>query len=107
MPWGNESLRLHIMVEYHFRLLVRGKFEAPIADETLLDFTDKLGEAGCDDCTISVRGEDMELEFAREEQSLHVALFSAIRDVEQAGFVVQAVEMDRDAVFATTPDTAF
>lgn len=87
-----------MMVEYHFRLLVNGPFKTPISDDDLLDATDALGEAGCDDCSISVHGRGLELEFDRADQSLQQAIASAIRDVEQAGYVVESIQMDRDAV---------
>jgi hypothetical protein len=86
------------MTEYHFRLIVSGPFSHPVSDEELLDVTDALGEAGCDDCSIGVRGRGLELEFDRAQQSLQEAIASAILDVEQAGFVVDSVEMDRNAV---------
>lgn len=86
------------MTEYHFRLIVSGPFPRPLSDEELLDVTDALGEGGCDDCSISVYGRGLELEFDRPSQSLHEAIVSAIRDVEQAGFVVESIHMDRDAV---------
>lgn len=85
------------MTEYHFRLLV-GPLKEPISDEDLLDATDALGDAGCDDCSISVHGSGLELEFDRADQSLQDAIASAIRDVENAGYVVESIQMDRDAV---------
>jgi len=86
------------MTEYHFRVIVSGPFTEPLSDEALLDFTDTLGDAGCDDCSIGVNGSGLELEFDRAHQSLQDAIASAVRDVERAGFVVDSIEMDRDAV---------
>lgn len=40
----------------------------------------------------------MELEFDRPHQSLQEAIASAVRDVERAGFRVESIEMDREAV---------
>jgi hypothetical protein len=44
----------------------------------------------------------LELEFDRAHQSLQEAIASAIRDVEKAGFVVDSIQMDRDAVIPVT-----
>ena len=88
------------MTEYHFRLLVSGPFPGQLSDEELLDVTDALGAAGCDDCSISVHGRGLELEFDREHQSLQGAIISAIHDVERTGYVVESVQMDRDAVLS-------
>ena len=86
------------MAEYHFRLILSGPFSEPLSDEELLDATDALGAAACKDSTISVRGRGLELEFDRERPSLQEAIASAIQDVERAGFVVESIQMDRDAV---------
>ena len=86
------------MPEYHFRLILAGPSQGDLSDEELLDATDALGEAGCDDSSISVRGQGLELEFDRVSPSLEEAIASAIADVERAGYVIESIEMDRDAV---------
>ena len=86
------------MSEYRFTLFVSGPFTAQLSDEELLDATDVLGHAGCDDCSISVHGRGLELEFDRMRQSLQEAIASAIHDVERVGYVVESIQMDRDAV---------
>ena len=86
------------MTEYHFRLILSGPFPEPFSDEELLDVTDALGEAGCDDCSVSIHGRGLELEFDRAHQSLQEAIASAIHDVESAGYVVESIQMDRNAV---------
>jgi len=86
------------MTEYHFRLIVSGAFTEELSDEELLDATDALGAAGCDDSSISVHGEGLELEFDRVRESLQEAIASAIHDVESAGYVVESIQMDRSAV---------
>jgi hypothetical protein len=91
------------MTEYHFCLIVHGNFAAPVSDEDLLDATDALGETGCDDCSIGVHAEGLELEFDRTHHSLQEAIASAIRDVERAGYTVESVRMDRNAVLAISP----
>lgn len=86
------------MTEYHFRLILSGPLTGRLSDEELLDATDALGEAGCDDCSICGHGRGLELEFDRVHQSLQEAIASAIDDVERAGYVVESIEMDREAV---------
>jgi hypothetical protein len=86
------------MTEYHFRLIVGGPFSEELSDEELLNATDALGAAGCDDASVSVHADGLELEFARSHQSLQGAIASAVQDVERAGFRVESIEMDREAV---------
>ena len=86
------------MTEYHFHLILNGPFPEQLSDDELLDVTDALGKAGCDDCSISVHGRGLELEFDRAHQSLQEAIASAIHDVETAGYVVESIQMDRNAV---------
>jgi hypothetical protein len=86
------------MTEYHFRLILNGPQLGRMSDEELLDATDALGDVGCDDCSISVQGQCLELEFDRSHHSLQDAIASAIHDVERAGYTVRSIEMDRDAV---------
>ena len=88
------------MREFRFRLIVSGSFSSQISDEELLGATDALGQAGCDDSSISAFGGGLELEFERTHQSLQEAICSAIQDVEKAGYVVDSIQMDRDAVAA-------
>ena len=90
------------MSEYHFRLILCEPSPDELSDEQLLDATDALGNAGCADYCISVHGSGLELEFDRAHQSLQEAIASAIRDVEKAGFVVDSIQMDRDAVIPVT-----
>lgn len=62
------------MAEHQFGLTIRGKFS-----DALLD---ALFEAGCDDATISHKGELLFADFDREAESLLEAIISAIGDVE-------------------------
>lgn len=66
----------------------------------ILDATDSLGSAGCSDASIRGHAEGMELLFERKAESLQSAISSAIADVEQAGFRVGKVEMQREAIQA-------
>lgn len=86
------------MTEYRYRLIVSGPFPDGVSDEELLAATDALGDAGCDDCSISVHGKGLELEFDRAGLSFQEAIASAIQDVERAGFVIETIQLDRDAV---------
>jgi hypothetical protein len=86
------------MTEFQFRLIISGPFHPLVTDEELLDATDALGEAGCDDASVSVHARGLELEFDRQHQSLHEAIVSAIHDVEKAGYRVECVEMERDSL---------
>lgn len=86
------------MTEYYFRLIISGPFPGGLSDEELLDVTDALGEAECDDCSVNVHGQGLELEFDRMHNSLQDAITSAIRDVEKAGYVVESIQMDRNAL---------
>ena len=86
------------MTEYRFRLIVSGPFSAEVTNDELLDATDALGAAGCDDASISVHAKGLELEFDRSHDSLQEAIASAVRDAEQAGFQVQSIELDREAI---------
>ena len=62
------------MAEQHFELTIRG---------TLTDaLLDALFEAGCDDATISNKGDPIFAEFDREAASMLDAVISAISDVE-------------------------
>lgn len=77
-------------MKYEFTLILNGD----VSDEG----ADKLYEAGCDDGSILSRENVTMVQFDRESQTLDSALNSAIRDVEQAGFAVARVEIDRDEV---------
>ena len=83
------------MREYHFALIVAG---SPKSHEEILDATDALGEAGCTDASIRGHAEGMEVLFDRMAPSLQAAISSAIAGVEQAGFRVIRLEMEREAI---------
>ena len=91
------------MTEYRFRLILSGPFSDDVTDDELLDATDALGAAGCDDASVGVNANGMELEFDRSHHSLQEAIVSAVRDAERAGFHVESIEMDREAVVPARP----
>ncbi len=86
------------MTEYRFRLILSGQFSDELTNDELLDATDALGAVGCDDASISVHSDGLELEFDRSHDSLQEAIASAVQDAERAGFHVESIEMDREAV---------
>lgn len=54
---------------------------------------DRLYEAGCSDATLAVRSGSPCLTFSREADTLKDALFSAIRQIKQAGLSATRIEM--------------
>lgn len=86
------------MTDYRFRLILSGPFSDEVTDEELLDATDALGATGCDDASVSVHANGLEVEFDRARNSLQEVIASAITDVERAGFRVESIEMDRAAI---------
>jgi hypothetical protein len=83
------------MSEFRFALIVNS---GALNHEQILDATDLLGNSGCTDASIRGHADGMELLFARGADSLETAIFSAITDVEKAGFQVVRVEMEREAI---------
>lgn len=83
------------MPQYDFAVIVPCK---KMSHAQILDATDALGEAGCTDALVCGHAEGMELQFTRSARSLQSAIGSAIRDIENAGFRVRRVEMEREAI---------
>ena len=83
------------MSDYRFSVII--PMHVMTHDETL-DATDALGNAGCTDASIRGHADGMELLFERTADSLQAAMSSAISDVEQAGFRVSKVELEREAI---------
>lgn len=83
------------MPEYRFSVIVPA---AAMTHEEILDATDTLGNAGCTDASIRGHADGMELLFERTADSLQAAISSAISDVEQAGYGVSKVEMERESI---------
>lgn len=63
-------------------------------DPEAADFEARFYEAGCDDATISFQKGHVILDFAREAESLDVAIASAVEDATAAGARVERVEPD-------------
>lgn len=83
------------MAEYRFSVIIPS---AEMTHEETLDATDSLANAGCSDASIRGHADGMELLFERAAESLQVAILSAIRDVESAGYRVSKVELEREAI---------
>jgi hypothetical protein len=86
---------MQYMTDYRFSLIVPS---ATMTHEQILDATDALGGVGCTDASVRGHTDGMELLFERAADSLQAAISSAINDVEQAGFRVGKVEMEREAI---------
>jgi len=75
------------MTEHSFQLIIRGE----LTDDRL----ESLFEAGCDDATLSSKGDTTFAEFDREGETMLEAVLSAIKDVESVdGMEVLHVEPD-------------
>jgi hypothetical protein len=83
------------MADYQFSVIVPTSL---MTYEDILDATDALGNAGCTDASIRGHADGMEILFERTAESLQSAIFSAISDVERAGYRVSKVEMERQAI---------
>jgi len=85
------------MTDYRFTLIV----PCPtMTHDEILDATDALGNAGCADASIRGHEHGMELLFERAADSLQAAISSAVADAERAGYRVEKVEMEREAISA-------
>ena len=95
------------MATYSFTLVLGAIAEIP-ADVPDAEFNDRMNAAmdeicgallvaGCDDSSVSSRGQTVSLGFDREADSLGKAIGSAIEDVEKAGYKVARVEVEEVA----------
>ncbi len=62
------------------------------------DIADALFEAGCNDGTPGTSGGIFSIDFHREAHSLEEAIRSAIANVQAAGYDVERVEIEAEAV---------
>ena len=83
------------MADYQFSVIVP---TPPMTHEDILDAADALGNAGCIDASIRGHVDGIEILFERTAESLQVAIFSAISDVERAGYRVSKVDMERESI---------
>ena len=80
------------MTKYEFTLILKG----PV--ELTEDIADRLFEAGCDDGTPGTCSGIFSIDFHREGQSLEMAIRSAIENVKTAGYQVERVEIQAEAM---------
>jgi hypothetical protein len=80
------------IMKYEFALVLN----APL--ELTEEIADELFEVGCDDGTPGTCGGVFTIDFSREAESLEVALQSAIANVKSAGYSVERVEIEADAL---------
>lgn len=78
-------------MKYEFSLILVG-------DNLDEEEVDKIYGADCDDASILTRDGVTRVQFDRHATSLDEALASAIQSVEQAGFAVARVEIERHEV---------
>jgi len=80
------------MTKYEFTLILKGQLE--LTEE----IADELFEAGCDDGTPGTRNGVFSIDFHREANSIEEAIRSAIENVKSAGYHVERVEIEPEAV---------
>lgn len=86
------------MKEYEFGL----RFTLPRSEAHSDELIERLGDAGCDDALIGIGHPGrIAFEFAREADSAHTAILSAIKNVTQALPGAQLVEVSPDLVGVT------
>ena len=80
------------MAKYEFTLILAG------APELTEEAADRLFEAGCNDGTPGTCNGVFSIDFHRQAPSLEEAIRSAIAHVKLAGYKVERVEMEAEAV---------
>lgn len=80
------------MTKYQFALVLKGPLE--LTEE----IADELFEAGCDDGTPGTCNGVFSIGFHREANSLEEAIRSAIANVKSAGYEVERVEIEAEAM---------
>jgi len=78
-------------MNYEFSLILKADTE--ITEE----LADKLFEAGCDDGTPGTFCGTPYISFHRESESLESAIRSAVADVQNAGCVVERLQIEHDS----------
>ena len=80
------------MKTYEFSLILK---DSPELTE---EIADELFAAGCDDGTPGTCNGVFSIDFHREASSLEAAIQSAIRNVTSAGYPVERVEIEAEAL---------
>lgn len=89
------------METFSFRIILADTDDIidDLTHEKLLEMSNAVFEAGCDDSTPGASCGVVFVDFDREAESLRKAIESAIADVERAGYRVARVEPDDREVF--------
>lgn len=82
------------MTKYEFTLILSG------SPELTEEAAERLFEAGCDDGTPGTCNGVFSIDFHRQAPSLEEAIRSAIANVKSAGYEVERVEIEAEAVAA-------
>lgn len=82
------------MRKYEFTLVLKGPID--LTEEV----ADKLFESGCSDGTPGTCGGVFSIDFHREADSLEGAIHSAAANIKAAGYELERVEIDAEAVTA-------
>jgi hypothetical protein len=87
------------MNSYQFGVIID---KSPQNEAEILDMADALGNAGCLDGTVCGHREGVEVVFDRDAESLQYAIHSAVTAIENAGYKVKRVELERESISAET-----
>jgi hypothetical protein len=80
------------MVKYEFALILKG------SPELTEEIADQLFDAGCDDGSPGTSGGVFSIDFHRTASTLEEAIDSAIANVKSAGYAVERVEIEAEAM---------
>jgi hypothetical protein len=80
------------MTKFEFTLILKG------SPELTEDIADELFAAGCDDGTPGTSQGVFSIDFHRAADSLEAAILSAIQNVKTAGYDVERVEIEAEAM---------
>ena len=73
--------------------------------DDLLEWSDRLFEAGCDDSSPGTFEGRAHTDFHRDAETLNEAIRSAVADVQKAGLSVDRIELTKDDVAAWSAPT--
>ena len=80
------------MNKYSFTLILKG------AAELTEEIADELFASGCDDGTPGTSGGEFSIDFHRHARTLEDAITSAMANVKSAGYEVERVEIEAEAM---------
>jgi hypothetical protein len=82
---------------YDFTLILK---QHDLDDDALLDLSDRVYGAGCDDSSVSSCDGVISVSFDRESDTLEAAIRSAVGQVLRTGVTVEHVRIEAEAVGA-------